>query len=338
MITFPNTVLIGTKAAAGSKGYIDIYDESARTVLTASNALTLGKFVVGVDTGRTYNYIAPDGSKATVATRKYSRPIIIAKAKELTAENYAAPALEVTTITADASWTPISGEEYVLRIIYKDIVGHPGQFTQSYRYNVGPSDTAATILAGLAKQINNSKNARVSAVATTTTLVLTALEIDNNEGLVSINEFTYVNFVATFYEANSLGVQAVTGVSIVVTTPPTQGVGYWKTVRDREKWSLGYEGVTNPVDFFGPKADLYTEVGKQYDQVVIKSSQPYMSPDNNYIKETDVVTELYLENDSTASGTIVTFTGKLKDIFGAKFLSLQAGSLVATDAPTAVAS
>jgi hypothetical protein len=338
MVTFPNTVLIGSAVAAGVKGHIDIYGSaypgglamnSAATpqpiggaAISASDATAAGVFVIGVDTGKKYSFVAPDGSNATISTRKFSRPIIIDKVKELSAENYNAPSTEVVTVTTTSSWTPISGEEYVLRLIYKDIVGHPGQFTQSYRYNVTPGDTRNTILAGLAKQINNSKNARVTAAVSSDNLVVTAKEVDNNEGLFSVNEYSYVNFVATFYEADSLGVQPVTGVTIDVTTTPNQGVGYWKTVRDREKWSLGYEGVTNPVDWFGPKADIFTEANKAYDQIVIKHTQPYHSPDNNYDKETDVVTELYVEN--TSDTLISGFITKLDSIFPAKFLNINA--------------
>jgi hypothetical protein len=300
MITFPTTVLVSSNgsATAGGKGFLGVYSvnnpQSAATVAPAT-LKTEGQFVVGLDTGRTKSYTTPTGTTASIQVRKFSRPIILNKVKEVAANNYAAPSLQQTTVTYSSSFVPIAGEEYVLRLIYKDVVGHPGQFTHSYRYTT-TTNSQADIFNGLVKQINNSQNARVTASYSSSTLTLTAKEVDDNVGVDTVNSYSYVNFTAVFYEADSLGNSPVTGVTIKTTVGPDAGIGYWKTVRDREKWALGYAGIFNYIDYFGPKPELFVEEGVTYDQIVIKSSQPYHSPDNNYDKETDVMTEIYVQD------------------------------------------
>jgi hypothetical protein len=297
MITFPNTVLVASDIAktAHARGRVNVLGQDQLTELTATSILNEPLVYLGVETGVSFQQ-----NTFTFYKQKFSRPIILNEIERVIATRYKAPTFNSWRINGAISGLAI-GQEYVVRIIYKDMVGHPGQFTQSYRA-IAASTTTADLYTALAAKINNDQRARVTATANANVLNIVAKDVDDNEGLYSINEYQMVNMEVVIYHADRYGLSPVPGVTVGIAGPMTPGAGNWKIIRDREKWSLGYEGITNPLDVYGPQPDPFVKANAQYKTMIIEHRQPYVSPDNNYHKKTNIVTELYLPNSTVHTG------------------------------------
>jgi hypothetical protein len=125
------------------------------------------------------------------------------------------------------------------------------------------------------------------------------MEKDDNEGVYSINEYSVVSMDASLYETIPGALlsnypKAVAGATIVK-TPGNPGKGYWKQVRDREARQMGYKGHV----FTGayPEVEQVRKVvaGDTYDYATIENDNLYLSNDNQYIKTTPILTELYVK-------------------------------------------
>ncbi len=334
MITYPNSVIVARAATtAGQKGFVDVYN--ANGVAPTANDTVI---YVGVDTGENTTVLGPDGATPlTVNGRFMSSSIDLSRINSITAEKFTAPQQEVATLTLNGTLvTPVPGEELCVSVVYRDIRGRHTNFTQTYRVPVIAGDTAATVATKLAATITKDQNARVTAVADVTTdatnpvITFTGKVVDNNNGLDSINEFSQVNFQLVFFRAAKTQ-EAVAGVTIAYTQNVNPGFGYWKVVRDREKWALGYKGITNPVHWPVLKptsfiADSIVAADGGFDQIVISSMNEYQSPDNSYRKETEVVTEIYLP-----SGTGTAFITKLSALLPETVKSIKAGVATTSD-------
>lgn len=273
---FPASELVTTSksAFALTKGQAAFVDAEFKVVADPKNAeyavLCVGTFT------------AEDGStKAQLkVTNKLSE--LIAKAETA----YVAP-VEAKAEIELAGATVVAGHRYVIRIVYKDLYEAPGQFSHTYEV-VASDNTAASLLAAFKKQITKHPNRRANVVVAGTKMTLTAMPKDDNEGIDSLNEYSIVSMAVTMYETVPgalLSNQPVKFGTITV-TEGNPGNGYWKQVRDLEVRNQGYQGhiFTDAYPVIAPK--MLTEEGAEYDKKSYEFNTKYLSPDNQYEKET----------------------------------------------------
>jgi hypothetical protein len=200
--------------------------------------------------------------------------------------------------------TPVVGTEYIVRIIYKDIKEHPGQFTQTYRYvSTATLDTFGTAIAA---KINAHSGRRVQATYTTGTdaLLLTAKEIPECcTALTDIDEFSMVDFVVTFQYVNASGNWTTwpTTSTTLAYTATTPGSGNWEQIRDLEKASFANLGNTNKTHFPVISKEWETVVDETYDMIVIEHDQPYRAPNNQGYETAPASTTIVVPYTATSN-------------------------------------
>lgn len=267
--------------------------------------LAAGKTIADTDVificqglGSTFSYARPDGTAVLLSRKvRMSDPIQGANVKSYIGSSYTAKHEKVITFVLGATVTVST--EYLLRIVYKDMPEHPGQFTATYRHTP-LVNTLATFLTNLTAKVNSHAGRRVQASCTGTDLILTGLPIPEcTTGLTDIDKFTMVEFDAFLDYVDSDGnwaqvtaVTAPTLTSKTITFATTYGVGTWESVRDLEKDCWGYLGVTNHRAFPVHLPDACTIVGETYDIIQITHDCDYLSPDNQYEKQTPLLTTI----------------------------------------------
>lgn len=307
MITRVGTVLIGkncpdsyTTADALAAGDVAMFDQDRKIIKTAADAVKASALYIGVAQDKV-TVTKPDGSTEQKANIEFSNAIQKNSNPSAIIGEYEAPVQEKIVITLTNA-TIVAGNSYVLRIVYKDMFEDPGQFTHTYEV-LAESATAADLATAIVKKINKHANRRVQASASDAVITLTAMEKDDNEGVYSINEYSVVSMDASLYETIPGALlsnfpKAVAGATIVK-TPGNPGKGYWKQVRDREARQMGYKGHV----FTGayPEVEQARKVvaGDTYDYATIKNDNLYLSNDNQYIKTTPILTELYVKKGTT---------------------------------------
>lgn len=303
MITRVGTVLIGkncpasyTTADALAAGDVAMFDQDRKIIKTAAEAVKASTLYIGVAQDKV-TVTKPDGTTEQKANIEFSNAIQKDSNPSAVIGTYVAPVQEKIVITLKNA-TIVAGNRYVLRIVYKDMFEDPGQFTHTYEV-FAESATAADLATAIVKKINKHANRRVQASASAAVITLTAMEKDDNEGVYSINEYSVVSMDASLYETIPGALlsnfpKAVAGVTIVK-TPGNPGKGYWKQVRDREARQMGYKGHV----FTGayPEVEQVRKVvaGDTYDYATIENDNLYLSNDNQYIKTTPILTELYVK-------------------------------------------
>lgn len=303
MITRVGTVLIGkncptsyTTADALAAGDVAMFDQDRKIIKTAAEAVKASTLYIGVAQDKV-TVTKPDGTTEQKANIEFSNAIQKDSKPSAVIGTYVAPVQEKITITLTGA-TIVAGNRYVLRIVYKDMFEDPGQFTHTYEV-FAESATAADLATAIVKKINKHANRRVQASASAAVITLTAMEKDDNEGVYSINEYSVVSMDASLYETIPGALlsnfpKAVAGATIVK-TPGNPGKGYWKQVRDREARQMGYKGHV----FTGayPEVEQVRKVvaGDTYDYATIENDNLYLSNDNQYIKTTPILTELYVK-------------------------------------------
>lgn len=303
MITRVDTVLIGkncpvsyTTADALAAGDVAMFDQDRKIIKTAADAVKASALYIGVAQDKV-TVTKPDGTTEQKANIEFSNAIQKDFKPFAVIGTYVAPVQEKIVITLTNA-TIVAGNRYVLRIVYKDMFEDPGQFTHTYEV-FAESATAADLATAIVKKINKHANRRVQASATAAVITLTAMEKDDNEGVYSINEYSVVSMDASLYETIPGALlsnypKAVAGATIVK-TPGNPGKGYWKQVRDREARQMGYKGHV----FTGayPEVEQVRKVvaGDTYDCATIENDNLYLSNDNQYIKTTPILTELYVK-------------------------------------------
>lgn len=303
MITRVDTVLIGkncpasyTTADALAAGDVAMFDQDRKIIKTAADAVKASALYIGVAQDKV-TVTKPDGTTEQKANIEFSNAIQKDSKPSAVIGTYVAPVQEKIVITLTNA-TIVAGNRYVLRIVYKDMFEDPGQFTHTYEV-FAESATAADLATAIVKKINKHANRRVQASASAAVITLTAMEKDDNEGVYSINEYSVVSMDASLYETTPGALlsnypKAVAGATIVK-TPGNPGKGYWKQVRDREARQMGYKGHV----FTGayPEVEQVRKVvaGDTYDYATIENDNLYLSNDNQYIKTTPILTELYVK-------------------------------------------
>lgn len=312
MITRVDTVLIGkncpasyTTADALAAGDVAMFDQDRKIIKTAADAVKASALYIGVAQDKV-TVTKPDGTTEQKANIEFSNAIQKDSKPSAVIGTYVAPVQEKIVITLTNA-TIVAGNRYVLRIVYKDMFEDPGQFTHTYEV-FAESATAADLATAIVKKINKHANRRVQASASAAVITLTAMEKDDNEGVYSINEYSVVSMDASLYETIPGALlsnypKAVAGATIVK-TPGNPGKGYWKQVRDREARQMGYKGHV----FTGayPEVEQARKVvaGDTYDYATIENDNLYLSNDNQYIKTTPILTELYVKAGTLSNSVL----------------------------------
>ena len=104
--------------------------------------------------------------------------------------------------------------------------------------------------------------------------------------------------------------EKVAGVTITE-TEGKPGKGFWKQVRDVELRAMGYRGHVFTGAYPSIEQDRMVTKDAQYNYVTIENDNLYLSPDNQYIKTTPVMTEIYCE------GAVTAITGALDSFISA---------------------
>lgn len=294
------TITLNTGLADGE---IVVLDKLKRVLAAAGTNLTSDTIYICQGTGETFSYTNEAGTTITTARKVVcSDPIEGKLVKHFTANGYTAKA-ERTAVVNLTGLVPVVGTEYLIRIIYKDIVEHPGQFTQTYRV-VATTATLADLVNAFTTKINKHTGRRVVSSDNDASITLTGLALPEvTSGLTDLNEFDMVNFDVRFLYVNSAGNwETMLSTSTVITyTGPIFGSGTWEQVRDMERSALGYEGVTNTIYWPTRVPAMDTVVGATYNLIVIEHDKSYLSPDNQYIKRAPLTTVIALVVPTTGT-------------------------------------
>lgn len=294
-------VLAGTSDAI-SDGEVLVLDKNKCILAAGATVLDTDVIYIAQGTGETFTY--QDGAGSSITARKviFSDPIEGKRVRKYTAKSYTAKA-EKTAVVNLTGYTPVASTEYIVRIVYKDIKEHPGQFTQTYRYiTPAAAPSLANFEIALVAKINAHKGRRVLASTDNTSITLTALEMPECcTALTDIDIFDMVDFEAFFLYVNSSGnwTTIPSTTTTVTYAGPTFGSGNWEQVRDLEKSFLGYVGVTNRTHWPVKEPTMGTVVDAYYDLVIIEHDKSYLSPDNQYRKDAPLKTIIALATAST---------------------------------------
>src|SRR6056297_167838 len=155
-----NTVIVGKDidrtsslviAPTGSQnlaaGEVFVADKNKALLSAGATIDDTDTVYIGVGTSDTYDYTNPSGTAVTgVRKIKWSNPIegkLVKKFLGLAGDDSATETKATIDIDGASSFAPVVGEEYVVRIVYKEVTEHPGQFVQEYRViadSTTPSD------------------------------------------------------------------------------------------------------------------------------------------------------------------------------------------------------
>lgn len=313
MITRVDHVIIGKKVNIAETstlavGDITVVDENMKAASAPADASAL---YIGVCTGK-QSITLPDGSVSEVSVMKWSDRIQKASKPSYATSNFEAPTNAKIEIDLSAAELVI-GHRYVLRILYKDMNIANFQFTHTYEH-VATSEIADDLGNALLKQINKHANRRVNATYAAGKLTLTAMDKNYDDAVDSLDEYSIVSMDATLYVTIpgallSNQPEKVAGVEITK-TEGNPGKGFWKQVRDAELRAMGYRGIVKTGAYPSIEQDRMVTKGAEYNYVTIENDNLYLSPDNQYIKTTPVLTEVYCEGAVTAiTGALDAFMG-----------------------------
>lgn len=294
MFTKPSQVLIGKKVniaeiSALSVGDITVVDESMKAAAAPADASAL---YIGVCTA------IEDGVRIV----KWSDRIQKASKPSFADGAYEAPANAKIEIDLSGA-TIVSGHRYVLRILYKDMDIANLQFTHTYEH-VATSTSAEDLGNALLKNINKHANRRVNATFESNKLTLTAKDKNYDNSVNAIDEYSIVSMDATLYVTIpgallSNQPENVSG-AVITKTEGKPGKGFWKQVRDAEVRAMGYSGHVFTGAYPSVEQERMTVKDAQYNYIIIENDNLYLSPDNQYIKTTPVMTQIYCEGATTA--------------------------------------
>ena len=313
MFTKPSQVIIGKQVNiaeidALAIGDITVVDENFKAASAPADASAL---YIGVCTGK-QEITLPNGTTKNVSIVKWSDRIQKASKPSYATANFEAPSnakIEINLAAAEL----VIGHRYVLRILYKDMNIANFQFTHTYEH-VAATESVEDLGNALLKQINKHANRRVNAKFEGNVLTLTAKDKNYDDAVDSLDEYSIVSMDASLYETIPgalLNNQPEKVIGAVITkTEGKPGKGFWKQVRDTELRAMGYKGQVYTGAYPSIEQDRMVTKGAQYNYVTIENDNLYLSPDNQYIKTTPVMTEVYCE------GAVAAITGALDAFMG----------------------
>lgn len=318
MFTKPSQVIIGKKANIAdihslAVGDITVVDENMKAASAPADASAL---YIGVCTGKE-EITLPNGTTKEVSIMKWSDRIQKASKPSYATANYEAPENAKIEINLSAAELVV-GHRYVLRVLYKDMNIANFQFTHTYEH-VATTESADELGNELLKKINKHANRRVNATFEGGKLILVAKDKNYDNAVDSLDEYSIVSMDASLYETVpgallSNQPEKVNG-AVITKTEGKPGKGFWKQVRDTELRAMGYKGQVYTGAYPSIEQDRMVTKGAQYNYVTIENDNLYLSPDNQYIKTTPVMTEVYCE------GAVTAITGALD-----AFMGIEAGA------------
>lgn len=302
MFTKPSQVIIGKTISAkdlsaAAVGDIIIVDETMTKAATA-NAKSL---YIGVCTA------VEDGVKImkwSDRIQKESKPSFIASSFEAPVN------AQIEFDFTDAEI--VAGHRYVIRILYKDLNVANFQFTHTYEH-VATDATVASLIDAFVAKINKHANRRVNVAKSGSKLTLTAKDKNYDNQIDSLDEYSIVSMDASVYVTIpgallSNQPEKVIGVEINKTEGKA-GKGFWKQVRDAEVRAMGYKGQVYTGAYPSIEQERMVTKGANYNCLTIENDNLYLSPDNQYIKTTPVLTEIYCEGATTSAISLLTSFG-----------------------------
>ena len=154
------------------------------------------------------------------------------------------------------------------------------------------------------KKINAHPNRRINVAYSASKLTLTAKDKNYDNSVNAIDEYSIVSMDASLYvtiPGALLGNQPETVAGVVITkTEGKAGKGFWKQVRDAEVRAMGYNGHVFTGAYPSVEQERMTTKDATYNYITIENDNLYVSPDNQYVKTTPVMTEIYCEGATTA--------------------------------------
>jgi len=266
-------------------GEIVVLDKDMQILAAGSTISDTDTIYIIQGTGDTYDYSDASGDAVTSVRRFIcSDPIEGKLVRSWKGLSYDAKS-EETNIFTIAGMTPVVGTEYAVRIVYKDINEHPGQYTQTVRHiatsavldTFGAAFVAAITAAGTGLRVT----AAYGAGADTITLTAKAIP-ECTSSLTDIDKFSQVRFEAFYYYIDANGNWQEWGCTSLANTGVVadHGQGTWEIVRDLEKAAKGYRGFTNRITFPISEPDTYTVKNETYGTLVIESDKSYRSSDD----------------------------------------------------------
>ena len=330
MITYVNTVLVGKAAGVATMangagittsdaGKFVIVDNTNNSV-TSSTAGDAERIRIGLVTNKTTTLVTKnDGVVSTtqVPVIRWSNWIHQNAIKSYNTKTYTASTEDKVEIDfTNATITDLQGNRIVVRLTFKDLPTRFRKWTESYEVLVGASDTAANIATKVANVINKEyKRARVSAVANTAKVTITALPYTDDVTADTINVANYVRFsvnmwytkpeAAGFASKNKYSVDG----AVITKTPGKIYAGDVKLVRDAEAQAMGYDGILNRGECTWPiiKPDMNVDMTKGYDMITLEFENKYNTADD-LKRNTKQTVQLF---DVTSTGAYTTIKGIL---------------------------
>ena len=292
-ISRTSALVIGGSGENLGSGEIVVLDENRKIATPGLTFSDSKKLYIVEGLSDTYSYTNPAGTAITCRRVMYSDAIDGSGVSTYSGKAYTAPTEAVFTLSG--SLTPVANEEYVLRIVYKDMEEHPGQFTYTYRV-IASSTSLTTLYTDFAAAINSHIGARVTAVATSgpDVLTLTAKVYNDNTPVDTINSYKQVNPKVFLFSGN------FGAVVVTQTVYPKPGSGTYKLVRDEEKYSQGYEGATNMIKFPIIRPAYRTVLNETYDTVVINHKNWYTDATRKE-EQVDITTKIFIPNTATSN-------------------------------------
>lgn len=297
------TVAAFTKTTGIEDGEVIVLDKNLCILAAGKTVADTDTIFICQGVGGTYDYTNEQGTLVSTVRRIIlSDPIEGAKVRKFVGTSYDAKSEQIDTYTL-TGLVPVVGTEYLIRIVYKDMNEHPGQFTQTYRV-IATDALLATLVVALTAKVNAHSGRRVNATTnSTTTVVLTGMAIPGaTTGVNDLEEFRMVEFESFINYINADGNWAENAATAPapVRTSADYGSGTFESVRDMERWLLPYRGITNFTMFPVQLPAFNTIADGTYDLIVIEHDKTYLSPDNQYVKQAPLTTVIAI--DANAAG------------------------------------
>lgn len=317
MVTFVSKVFVSngnnsalaTAPASIKKGQFIVYDvDAAKYTIDADTK----RFKIGMGSGKSVKdhkgVSHPEIKWSNIINADDIRSINVLAYKADTEE---AVKIDFTKINAAVlKLLAVGGKRIIVRLTFKDLPTRFRKWTESYEYVTLPGDTATTIAKNIADLINKQwKRARVVATDAAGVITLTAMPYDDDDSVDTLNIANKVRFNANVYYTDpaaegweSLNKHYPTGVTIEK-TPGTQYAASAKLVRDREAWSMGYDGILNRGEGTWPiiKPAMETKLDGKYNAINIEFENAYRAADD-IVRKTKQNVEIY----TTGATSIIT--------------------------------
>ena len=294
-----------SKSTGLADGEIIVLDKNKNVLAAGATIADSDTIFICLKVSETFTYTNELGTAVTGAGRlEFSDAIKGANVKSYLGKAHTVKAEQTATFDC-TGMTPVVGTEYIMRVIYKDVKEHPGQYTHTYRY-IAKSATLDTFGAAFvaAAMTHTGRRISVTYTASTDAILVTALEIpDCCTALTDIDKFSMVDFDVVFNYVDSNGNWVVWPVTVdtITYTGAVYGQGNWEQIRDLEKAAKGYLGNTNKTHFPILEKTFETVVDETYDMIVIEHNNPYLAPNNQGYETASATTQIVIPYTATAN-------------------------------------